>query len=94
MFPGQAGGRLDGRDDDAKHVDRPAEGAAIAGQPGLLQPTERHRSGGIARKNDEVATGVEQSLAARAGQVDDLLARPTPVGSHRLIRQIDEVGRG
>ena len=55
--------------------------AAIVGQPGLLQPPQRHRRGGVAGQDHEVAALVEQPLAAGAGQLDDLLAGAPAIGA-------------
>ena len=92
VLPGHAGGRLDGGDDDAQDVDRAAQLAAVAGQPGLLQPAQGHRGGGVAGQDHQVAAVVEQAHAAGPGQLDDLLAGAAAIGGVGLVGQVGEVG--
>ncbi|MNJ41000.1 hypothetical protein D3C77_359070 [compost metagenome] len=51
--PGQAGGRLDGRDDDAQDVDRTAQRLAHPRDPGLLQPAQGDGRGRVAGQDHE-----------------------------------------
>ena len=50
--------------------------------------------GGVAGQDHQVAAQVEQGLATRAGQGDDLLARPPAIGHVQLVAEEDEVGVG
>ena len=63
LLPGHARGRLDGRDDQAKDIDRPAQRLAIGRQPSLLQAAQGNGRGGVAGQDDQVAALVEQADA-------------------------------
>ena len=92
VLPGQAGGRLDGRDNNPQHVQGPARLAAISRQPGLLQPTQGNGRSGIAGQHDKAGTFIEQPDAAGPGEINNLLARTAAIGRIGLIGEIDEVG--
>ena len=92
VLPGQAGGRLDGRDHDAEDIDRPPQVAPISRQPALLQAAQRHAGGGVTGQHHDVAALGEQPFTAGPGQIDDLLAAPPAIGRTRLVGQVDEVG--
>ncbi len=92
MLPGQAGGRLDGRHDDAEHVHRPAQSLAISGKPGLLQPAQGDGGRRVAGQDHQAAAPLEQGFAAGPGQIDDLLTGPAAIGDVGLVAEEDEIG--
>jgi hypothetical protein len=92
VLPGQAGGRLDGRNDDAQHVQLTPGLAPIARQPGLLQAAQGDGRGGVAGQDDQAGARLEQANAAGLRQIDDLLAGPAAIGRVGLVGEIDEVG--